>query len=84
MKELKGYMRLTLKPGESKTLMFGLPANQLAFFDTELDLVLEPGRIFIMVGSSSDDIRLTGEFEIIGAGKILVKEPVFVCPVEVQ
>ncbi len=84
VKELKGFIRLTLEPGASKIVTFGLPVDQLAFYDTELNLVLEPGRIFVMVGSSSNDIRLTGEFEIIGEGKLPVKERVFVCPVEIR
>lgn len=82
--ELKGYIRITLEPAASKIVTFQLPINQLAFYDTEMDLVLEPGRIFVMVGSSSDDIRLNGEFEIIGSGKMPVKDRVFVCPVNVQ
>ncbi|MBI5294501.1 MAG: glycoside hydrolase family 3 C-terminal domain-containing protein [Chloroflexi bacterium] len=84
MKELKGYARLTLDPGESKTVTFGLPVDQLAFYNADLELVLEPGRIFIMVGSSSDDIHLSGEFEIVGAAKMPIKERVFVCPVTVE
>ena len=84
MKELKGYVRLTLEPGASKTVTFGLPTDQLAFYDTELSLVLEPGRIFVLVGSSSEDIRLKGEFEIVGDGKMPVKKRVFVCPVQVS
>ena len=84
MKELKGYVRLTLNPSESKIVTFNLKVNQLAFYDTEMDLVLEPGRIFVMVGSSSDDIRLKGEFEIVGKSKMPVKNRVFVCPVKIQ
>jgi beta-glucosidase len=84
VKELKGYVRLTLKPGASKTITFNLPEGQLAFYDTGLNLVLEPGWFLAMIGSSSADIRLTGRFEIIGEGKIPVKERVFVCPVKIQ
>jgi beta-glucosidase len=84
MKELKGYTRLTLDPGESKTVIFGLPVDQLAFYNADLELVLEPGRIFVMAGSSSDNIHLNGEFEIVGATKMPVKERVFVCPVMVE
>ena len=83
MKELKGYARLTIDPAGCKIVTFRMPVDQLAFYDTESNLVLEPGRIFVMVGSSSDDIRLMGEFEIAGAEKMPVKERVFVCPVEV-
>jgi len=84
VRELKGYRRLTLQPGETRKLIFHLPVDQLAFYDDELQLVLEPGRIDVMVGSSSEDIRLTGGFEISGPKKMPVKERVFVCPVEVQ
>jgi len=84
LKELKGYVRVSVKPGEECRVIFHLPVNQLAFYDQELKLTLEAGRIRIMIGSSSDDIRLTGEFEIVGAKKMPVKDRVFVCPVQVQ
>ena len=83
MKELKGYARVVLQPGEIKTVTFQLPVDQLAFYDNNLKLVLEPGRIFVILGSSSDDIRLNGEFEITGEATMPVKERVFVCPVEI-
>jgi beta-glucosidase len=84
MKELKGYARLTLEPSAFKIVTFDLPVDQLAFYDAELNLVLEPGWITVMAGSSSDDIHLTGRFEIVGEGKMPVKERVFVCPVDVR
>jgi beta-glucosidase len=84
IKELKGYRRLTLGPGEARTLTFHLPVDQLAFYDHDLNLVLEPGAIEVMLGSSSEDIRLRCGFEIVGQGKIAVKDAVFVCPVSVQ
>jgi beta-glucosidase len=83
MKELKGYARLTLEPHQSKIVTFHLPVDQLAFYDADVNLVLEPGRIFVMLGSSSDDIRLRGEFEIVGAAKMPIRERVFVCPVTI-
>lgn len=84
VQELKGYQRLTLQPGETRKLTFHLPVDQLAFYDNDLNLILEPGQINVMVGSASDDIRLCGAFEIIGAPKIPVKERVFVCQVDVE
>ncbi|MCJ7735449.1 MAG: glycoside hydrolase family 3 C-terminal domain-containing protein, partial [Anaerolineales bacterium] len=83
MKELKGFTRLTLEPGESKEVVFNLPVNQLAFYDSDLNLVIEPGQILVMAGSSSDDIHSMGRFEISGVGKMEVKDRVFVCPVHV-
>jgi beta-glucosidase len=84
VKELKGYVRLTIQPGETCTIIFHLPVDQLAFYDEDLNLVLEPGKMDIMLGSSSEDIRLRGLFTITGARKMQVKERVFVCPVEIQ
>ncbi len=84
MKELKGYARVALRPGESREVTFHLPVDQLAFYDLDLNLVIEPGRILVMAGSSSEDIRQMGEFEIVGEGKMPIRERVFVCPVEVR
>lgn len=84
IKELKGYQRITLKSNEERTLTFHLPINQLAFYDEDLKLCVEAGRILIMAGSSSEDIRLRSEFEITGGKKTLVKDRVFVCPVTVK
>jgi beta-glucosidase len=84
VKELKGFYRLTLTPRESCRLTFQLPIDLLAFYDEHLKLVVEAGKIDIFIGSSSEDIRLTGEFEITGAGKIPVQERVFICPIDVE
>jgi len=84
VKELKGYVRLELQPGECRTVTFHLPVNQLAFYDEDLNLVVESGTFKVMVGSSSADIRAEGTFEVIGEKKASVRERVFVCPVEVK
>ena len=66
VKELKGFQRVTLAAGEKKTVTFALAVSQLGFYDRDERLVVEPGTIEVMVGSSSDDVRLTGEFEVTG------------------
>ena len=48
----------------TKTVKFKLTPEQLAFLDKNLEWVVEPGMFKVMVGSSSDDIRLKGEFEV--------------------
>lgn len=84
VKELKGYVRLSLGAGERKRVIFHLPVNQLAFYDQDLQLVLEPGRIQVMVGSSSEDIRLQGEFEIVGKDPWRIARREYFCPVEIK
>jgi beta-glucosidase len=84
VKELKGFVRLTLQPDETQHVTFHLPVNLLAFYDEELKLIVEAGTIRVMVGSSSADIRCEGSFEIVGAPKSPVKERLFVCPVEIK
>jgi beta-glucosidase len=83
-KELKGFARVMLQPGETKRVTFHLPVDQLAFYDLNLNLILEPGRIEVMVGSSSEDIRLCGEFMIVGENVKSVQERVFTCPVSIE
>jgi beta-glucosidase len=84
IKELKGFIRLTLQPGETRCVTFHLPVDQLAFYDDKLDLVLESGRVNVMIGSSSEDIRLRGSFDIVGSKKTQVGDRIFVCPVETR
>ena len=84
VKELKGFARLDLAPGQEKEVTFHLPVNQLAFINKELDLVLEPGTINVMVGSSSEDIRLAGSFEIKDNVTLPFDQRVFVCPVTIN
>lgn len=67
VKELKGFKRVPLAPGETKTVVFTLAVNHLAFLDRAMRHAVEPGVIEVMIGASSDDIRLRGSFEITGA-----------------
>jgi len=66
VKELKGFKRITLEPGQKKAIVFTLSTTQLGFYRKDMKYVIEPGTIKVMIGSSSEDIRLTGEFEIKG------------------
>jgi beta-glucosidase len=82
VKELKGYLRIQLKAGESKKVIFHLPVNQLAFYDLQQHLIVEAGKILVMVGSSSMDIRLNGEFEVRTSADNQIDQRVFVCDAE--
>jgi len=64
-KELRGFQRVGLQPGETKTVAFTLPAAKLAFWDdTTHGFVVEPGAFDLMVGASSADIRLQQQIEV--------------------
>ena len=64
VKELVGFKRVTLQPGETKTIAFTVAASQMAFLDREMRWKIEKGSYTIEVGSSSQDIRLTGEYRV--------------------
>jgi beta-glucosidase len=66
VKELKGFRRVTLEPNEMKRLEFVIGTDDLAFYDRHMRKTVEPGEFEIMVGSSSEDIRLTGSFRVRG------------------
>jgi beta-glucosidase len=66
VKQLKGFKRICLKPSQSAKIVFTLSANQFGFYDRNMNFILEPGKIKLMLGSSSQDILLQGDFEIIG------------------
>ena len=65
LKELKDFQKVMLKPGESRTLTFTLTRDKLSFYNQQLAWVAEPGEFQVMVGSASDDIRLTGKVELL-------------------
>lgn len=55
VKELKDFVRVSLKPGESRTVEFDITPDKLAFFDRNMKYSVEPGDFTVMVGSSSLD-----------------------------
>lgn len=66
VKELKGFKRLSLEPGQTKTVTFTVPVSALGFYNRDMAFVVEPGLVEVLVGASSEDIRLSGSFEITG------------------
>ncbi len=63
-KNLRGFERVLLKPNESKTVTFTLKPEDLEMLDINMKWIVEPGKFKVMIGASSEDIRLNGEFEI--------------------
>jgi len=59
VKELKGFRKVTLRPGEKKTVTLDITPDLLAFYDINMKYTVEPGEFVIMVGNSSRDEDLT-------------------------
>ncbi|HXT64268.1 MAG TPA: glycoside hydrolase family 3 N-terminal domain-containing protein [Pyrinomonadaceae bacterium] len=64
-KNLRGFERIHLAPGETKTVSFTLTRDDLAIWNQQMKLVVEPGKFKVMIGSGSEDIRLNGQFEVV-------------------
>src|SRR5262249_17386153 len=84
VQELRGFTRLALAPGETARVVFELAVCALAFHGVSLGRVVEPGTIEVMVGASSDDVRLTGRFEITGTTVDIGRDVTFTTPVRVE
>ena len=57
VKELRGFQKVFLKPGESRELLFELSEKDFAFLDQNFKLTVEPGAFEIMAGNSSDNLK---------------------------
>lgn len=65
-KELRGFQRISLEPGETKTVTFTLLGGKLAFWDEKPHgFLVEPGAFEVMFGASSGDIRQKGQLEVV-------------------
>jgi beta-glucosidase len=65
IKQLRGFHKINLEPGETKSVAFTLKPEDLSLLDINMKKIVEPGIFNVMIGSSSADIRLEGDFEVI-------------------
>ena len=63
VKELKGFQQIFLKGEESKTVKFTITANDLRFYNDQLQYIYEPGAFTLFIGTSSDKVKEVG-FEL--------------------
>jgi beta-glucosidase len=66
-KMLRGFERVALAPGETKTVKFTLTPEDLALYNRANEWAVEPGRFTVWIGASSENMKLEGAFEIVGA-----------------
>ena len=64
IKELRGFKRVSLQPGETRHVSFELAVEQLAFTGVDGSLRVEPGAVTIMAGTSSEDLPCSAQIEI--------------------
>jgi beta-glucosidase len=57
VKELKGFQRITLQPGETTTVWLPITPDRLAFWNIDMEFVVEPGEFLVMVGPNSHDLQ---------------------------
>ena len=82
VKQLVGFARVGLAPGETRWVRFTLHPSQLAFHDAALRLVVEPGEVRVLVGASSADVRAEASFAI--EGELRVLRPGGIVPTRVE
>jgi len=62
--DLRGFERVPLNPGEKKTVHFTLHPDDLAILDKNMNWTVEPGKFQVMIGESSEDLKLKKEFVV--------------------
>ena len=83
IKELKGFKRINLQPGECKTVTFIVQINQLGVYDKALMYAIHPGTVDVMIGNSSEHLPLKGQFDITGQPTSVSEQKVFFSQVEI-
>ena len=83
VQELAGFTRGWLEPKESRTVIFRIQPSQMAFLDKDMRWKIEKGTVDVKIGSSSEDIRLKGEYTVRENQWIEGKDRAFCAEVEV-
>jgi beta-glucosidase-like glycosyl hydrolase len=73
VKELKAFQRVTLQPRQRAIVAFAIPVDMLNFTDRDNQRIVEAGDFEIMIGASSNDIKLKGRIEVVGKDRVLDK-----------
>jgi beta-glucosidase len=84
VKELRGFKRVSLAPGQTRTVTFRLAVQQLGFYNRDMAYVVEPGEVEVLVGSSSQDVRARERFTIVGVRTDVSRDKVFFCAATVE
>ncbi len=83
-KQLSGFRRVTLQPGEEKTVVFHLDMAQLGYYNECMEFVVEPGTLQLMIGTSAHDLALSDRVCLTGKATEVMGRRVYVCPTELR
>ena len=82
-KQLTGFCRITLQPDEEKTVIFHLEMAQLGYYNEDMEFVVEPGTMHLMLGTSSRELSLSDSVQLTGKAANVMGRRAYVCPAEV-
>jgi beta-glucosidase len=84
VKQLTGFARVPLAPGEAKDVRFRVHTDRTAFTGRDLRRIVEPGELEVMVGSSAGELPCRGAVTLTGAIREAGRDRVLITPVEVE
>lgn len=82
-KQLAGFRRLHLAPGESRRIVFHLDTAQLGYYNEDMEFVVEPGHLQVMIGDASDRLFLRDEILLTGEKRDVLHKRAYTCKAEV-
>ncbi len=83
-KQLCGFIRVSLEPGEEKTVSFDLKMAQLGYYNEDMEFVVEPGTLNIMVGTSAKELPLKLSAKLVGEKANIMGARSYTCRVFVN
>jgi len=84
VKQLVGFARVALQPGAAAEVLFRVHADRTAFTGRDLERIVEPGEVEVLVGSSAADLPCRGSVRLTGPVRVLGRDRRLVTPVEVS
>ena len=84
VKQLAGFKRISLKPGETKKILFTLKTSQLGYYNEDMRFVVEPVKMDLMIGTSADKILYEKELLLTGKTVEIMGRRSYSCQTEVS
>jgi beta-glucosidase len=82
-KQLSGFCRITMQPEEEKKVVFHLDLAQLGYYNEDMEFVVEPGTMNLMMGTSSQVLPLGDSVQLTGKANSVMGRRAYICPTEV-